>query len=100
MEEGIGRMIAGVVIFLVIIAVFIMAYAIISLPTEYIADTLSDSYDDIATENGWTDADEHKTLQGMNLYLLAGTVLIAIILFCVWLFAYAQKQEYEQYRGR
>lgn len=94
-----GRMIAAVIIFIVIISVFIMAYAIISLPMEYTADTLSDAYDDIATENGWTDADEHKDMQILNLYFLAGTIVVAIILFIIWLFMYAQKQEYEQYRG-
>lgn len=91
------RMVIATVLLIVTVAVFIMSYAVVVLPLEYTTSTLQDTYDDIATDMGWDDADETSSLIGMIPYFFAGAIILGIFLLFVWFFAFAQKKEYERY---
>jgi len=91
------RMLVATVLLIVVIAVFGISYAVISLPLEYTTEALQDSYEDIATDMGWDDAEETNNNIGMNPYYLAAAVVFGVLLFFVWYFAYAQKKENERY---
>ena len=90
-------MLIATVMLIIVIAVFGISYAVVVLPLEYTTDTLQDTYEDIATDRGWDDAENTKNTIGMNVYYLAAAVVIGVGLFFVWFFAYAQKKEYEKY---
>ena len=91
------RMLVATVLLIVVIAVFGISYAVISLPLEYTTEALQDSYEDIATDMGWDDAEETNSNIGMNPYYLAAAVVFGVVLFFIWYFAYAQKNENERY---
>ena len=91
------RMLIGVVILIVTTLIFLMSYAIVSIPLEYIIDPLDNSYQSLAENNSWNDATEMQNNLYMLPYYLAGGVLIGIILMVLWFFAYAHKKEYERY---
>lgn len=91
------RMVIATVVLIVTCASFIVAYAVVSLPLEYNTDILGDAYDDIASEQGWDDAEETKNNINMGPWFLAGAVVTGIFLMFVWFIAYAHKDEYEKY---
>jgi flagellar biosynthesis/type III secretory pathway M-ring protein FliF/YscJ len=91
-------MLLATLIVIVSVAVFIMSYAVVVFPLEYTVDTLQESYEIIADNMSWTDTTEVNNQLGMMPWFLAGSVAFGIILLIVWLFAWAQKKEYERYR--
>ena len=95
--DSYGRMLFAVVIFIVMVAVTIISYSVVVIPTEYVTDTLQDSYTLVSDDMGWDDTDEVNGLLGMIPYFLAGAVVTFIFLMCLWLFAIAHKKEYERY---
>ena len=90
-------MLLATVLLIIVVAVFGISYAVISLPLEYTTEALQDTYEDIATDMGWDDGEETSGIIGMNVYYLAAAVVFGIALICIWYFAYAQKKENEKY---
>lgn len=91
------RMLAATLILIVTSAVFILSSSITFIPLEYTIDPLMDSYDSLAENNSWNDADEVNNLMLMLPYFLAGGVFFGIMLLVLWYFSYAHKKEYERY---
>jgi len=90
-------MLVATVLLIVVVAVFGISYAVISLPLEYTTETLQDTYEDIADDMGWDDGEETSNQLGMNPFYLAAAVVFGVVLFFIWYFAYAQKNENERY---
>ena len=89
------RMMAAIVITCVSVAVFLISYAVLAWPLEYIVDGLIDVYPSIP--NTGHSISEFNNVMISLVYFFAAAVLIGIILLFVWLFAFAHKKEFEQY---
>ena len=89
------RMLIAVIIVTVSVATFIMSYAIIAWPLEYVVDSLLDIYPSIPN-TGHTVSEASAVLKTLP-YFLAMAVVIAISLLFIWLFVFSQKKEYERY---
>lgn len=86
---------AAIVITCVSVAVFLISYAVVSWPLEYVVDGLIDVYPSIP--NTGHSISEFNNVMKSLVYFFAAALITGIFLLFVWLFTFAHKKEFEKY---
>jgi len=86
------RMIIGTVLLFMFIGSFIIGYAVLYEPINYISEAMGDAY----PEDAESYDDVNSFMDGLpNIFIAA--IATGIILALIWYAAWGHKKEYEQY---
>ena len=87
------KMIKATITLFIVIAIFIIAYAVLSQPVETVLETLNDAF-----ESGNPDTEE-RVEADINIldFAFKATIVVAIIATILWYAIWGHKREYERY---